>query len=263
MLGVIKKGDVFEMKKRNLIMMATLFVFTLGTAAVFAKTNSEIKSEDLDSFTAVEVNVDTSNINIVKGDKYKIEIDYRQPKEKIDYKVKNNKLIITAKRNWNIFPEFGPQPYNVITVYAPDIDTVKFNSKSGCIKLEDFNVQNAVIKATYGNMNVKNSEIQDANVNTTFGGIKLEDSNVQNAVIKTTYGNVNMKNSKIQDANVSTTFGGININLVEQSNLKLKVVSGTIKVDGKIYEREYTEDNSSSSNINVKSDSGDITITHR
>ena len=213
------------MKKRNLIMMATLFVFTLGTAAVFAKTNSEIKSEDLDSFTAVEVNVDTSNINIVKGDKYKIEIDYRQPKEKIDYKVKNNKLIITAKRNWNIFPEFGPQPYNVITVYAPDIDTVKFNSKSGCIKLEDFNVQNAVIKATYGN--------------------------------------VNMKNSKIQDANVSTTFGGININLVEQSNLKLKVVSGTIKVDGKIYEREYTEDNSSSSNINVKSDSGDITITHR
>lgn len=270
------------MKKRNLIIMAALFTFTIGIASVHAKSNSEIKSEDLDSFTTVEAKVNTSNINIVKGDKYKIEIDYRQPKEKINYKVKNNKLIINTKRKWSIFPEFGPQPYNVITVYAPDIENVKFNSKSGDflldsfkiselsvgtisgdIELEDSNVQKIYVKTTSGDMNIKSSKLQDVNVSTVSGDIKLETSDMQKVAIKTTSGDLDIYDVRIKDINTATISGDINMNLVEQSNLKLKSVSGTIKIDGKIYEREYNEDNSFGSNINVKSSSGDITITHR
>ena len=232
------------MKKRNLIIMAALFTFTIGIASVHAKSNSEIKSEDLDSFTTVEAKVNTSNINIVKGDKYKIEIDYRQPKEKINYKVKNNKLIINTKRKWSIFPEFGPQPYNVITVYAPDIENVKFNSKSGDFLLDSF-------------------KISELSVGTISGDIKLETSDMQKVAIKTTSGDLDIYDVRIKDINTATISGDINMNLVEQSNLKLKSVSGTIKIDGKIYEREYNEDNSFGSNINVKSSSGDITITHR
>lgn len=251
------------MKKRNLIMLAALFTFAIGIASVHAKTNSEIKSEDLDLFTTIEANVDTSDIKIVKGDKCKIEINYRRPEEKISYNVKNNTLMITGKRSWNIFSWFGSKKYNVITVYAPKIDSAKLNAKSGDIVVDSFDMNELSTNASSGDVKIENSNTQKVIVDTTSGDINVQNSKLHDSNVNTNSGDINISNTQMENMDVIAHSGDINIELIEQANLKLKAGSGTIKVDGKSYEREYTESNSSKNNINAEVSSGDIRITHK
>ncbi|MVO73062.1 DUF4097 family beta strand repeat protein, partial [Paeniclostridium sordellii] len=230
-----------------------------------------------------------TNIEIIPSEKYKIELQYKEDYGKINYKVKNNSLIINQEstiRNLNNKSNFNKDDLNFIKIYIPsDKSFEKFSiiSDIGNIDIRQMNLNNLDLSCNVGNIKVNNCEINDSKISNDTGNIEINKSKFKNLEANLNLGNINSKNINVKnllnakndlgnidisgkvygDIEVNCDLGNVDIEIDEKEknyNYRLICDLGKIDINGKRKNKDVSLENNSDNNLNIECDSGNIKL---
>lgn len=245
--------------------------------------------KELEEFKSINIEVGITNIEIIPSEKYKIELQYKEDYGKINYKVKNNSLIINQEstiRNLNNKSNFNKDDLNFIKIYIPsDKSFEKFSiiSDIGNIDIRQMNLNNLDLSCNVGNIKVNNCEINDSKISNDTGNIEINKSKFKNLEANLNLGNINSKNINVKnllnakndlgnidisgkvygDIEVNCDLGNIDIEIDEKEknyNYRLICDLGKIDINGKRKNKDVSLENNSDNNLNIECDSGNIKL---
>ncbi len=236
------------------------------------------ESFNLDSFNKVNIlsSFDLSYIEVVKGDKYKVDFQYDK-ENKIDYSVKDGVLTISynSKEEKNIinFGFFNNNLEEGIKLYVPEdcnLDELKINTSSSAIKVDKVNGKNIDINNEYGDIDLLNSSYENIVLKASSGDINLSDIKSKKISFEDDYGDVGFKNSNFEDFKGNLSCGDFkanNINIskdcdinnnygnIEMENSSLGNFTGILS-SGDLEFGNIT----GIKNVNIENDYGDVEI---
>ncbi|MEG0614016.1 MAG: DUF4097 family beta strand repeat-containing protein [Clostridium sp.] len=193
------------------------------------------ENKDLEKFTAIDIDMDFGDIEIIKSDKYAIELEFDKEVMKLNYSVNNEKLTISSENkegNKFINLNFGSiNNKSKVKIYVP----------------EDIVLSSLDIESNSGSIAINNIDINASNINCDFGDISLDGINGNKLNINSKSGTVKIKNMKLDELTLFVDFGDIDTENIYATNLKLNSKSG--EVNTKLL---------TSNTIEINSDFGDI-----
>lgn len=245
--------------------------------------------KELEEFKSINIEVGITNIEIIPSEKYKIELQYKEDYGKINYKVKNNSLIINQEskiRNLNNKSNFNKDDLNFIKIYIPsDKSFEKFSITSdiGNIDIRQMNLNNLDLSCDVGNIKINNCEINDSKISNDTGNIEINKSKFKNLEANLNLGNINSKNINVKnllnakndlgnidisgkvygDIEVNCDLGNVDIEIDEKEknyNYRLICALGKIDINGKRKNKDVSLENNSDNNLNIECDSGNIKL---
>ena len=236
------------------------------------------ESFNLDSFNKVNIssNFDLSYIEIVKGDKYKLDLQYDK-ENKIDYSIKDGVLTINynSKNEKNIinFGFFNNTLEEGVKLYVPEdcnLDELTVNTSSSDIKIDKVNSKDIDIVNGYGDIDLLNSSCENIVLKASSGDINLSDIKSTKISFENDYGEVNIKNSNFEDFNGNLSSGDFqanNINISKECNINNSY--GSIEMEnsslgnftGTLNSGDLEFENIKEiKNVNIENDYGDVEI---
>ena len=253
-------------------------------------TNSKLYEgvETPDSIKNIDIHIDVADINIKRGDSYKIEYHFRSYNTPI-IKTENDTFIIdTSPSNEIIFNynfDFSTiKEDNYINITVPenaDLSNTKLNVDVGNINIDSVNNSSLNIDLDTGKLNLANANIDDLvyDLNTgdttinSITGTKLSgdidtgkfdmtNSTINAVTITDNTGNISVSESKVSDININSDTGLINLSLIgEESDYSIKadIDTGSITVNGKKMKDSYQVD-AGKNKIIIDSDTGSVNI---
>lgn len=213
-----------------------------------------MKTEDLDSFTDIVLNVDSMDVKLLTGDKFSItypESIYSEVTSNVD----NNKLtVISNSRHKISFLSFGTQQKKeIITITVPKdawINTIFYVIKLGDCEIENFTCYDLMVECDFGDIKIENLESGTADIKAKNGDVVVSNSKVNVAEFDLNLGNCDIKNLTATTANLN----------LDSGNCKMADSS----IDELTYEGNLgnlTSANCILKNADLTLDSGDCTIT--
>ncbi len=227
---------------------------------ILDKEDIVIKNEELSDFKSIEINSNLDKIDIIKSDKYGIEIEYGKNENEVNYLIKDGKLVIKQENSQGIMNNihFGVVNIympNYIKVYVPnevDLDTIDVKSSTTNFTMDSVNANEISINCSYGKIDAKNVVTKDLKLDMKSGNVKLENiKSNNNAVLKNSYGNMKIKNSefnvlsnymnngnfemdnvKVDNETIDSKYGKIKANNLIANGLKVESNNGDIDLDG-------------------------------
>lgn len=244
---------------------------------VFDSKETVIKNEELSSFKSIDIASNFNNIDIIKSDRYAIEIQYEGDNSEVNYTIKDEKLVIEESKlkykGINIDFRIGDsQIPRYIKVYVPsgvDLDSIDVKSDNTNITMNDISASDILLHCKYGNINAENINTDTVNVEMNNGNINIKKLNSNNnAVLKNLYGNIEISDSKFNKLSNDVNNGSLNIGNTSIDNVIINNKYGNIKSHSLITNGlQIKSDNSKidldgefKGNTNIKSDYGDVKI---
>lgn len=246
---------------------------------------------DLEEFNTVKIDVSyLDNIEIVKGNGYKLSMDYHMSENdsnKIEYSLDNKILSIKDNRlnNMNINIGFFNDKNDKITLYVPeecnleelniqtsssDINVTNINSNItnivcnyGDVILSNLNSDNITLDSSSGEIKVRNIQGKDMKINNSYGDVDIENSNIANTNASLSSGDFEFDNVEFKNLIVDNEYGEVSINTPISENLfnyNLECDYGEIEINDNNFNDSYSINNNVDNNINIKCSSGDINI---
>ncbi|MEG0308462.1 MAG: DUF4097 family beta strand repeat-containing protein, partial [Clostridium sp.] len=174
------------------------------------------ENKDLEKFTAIDIDMDFGDIEIIKSDKYAIELEFDKEVMKLNYSVNNEKLTISSENkegNKFINLNFGSiNNKSKVKIYVP----------------EDIVLSSLDIESNSGSIAINNIDINASNINCDFGDISLDGINGNKLNINSKSGTVKIKNMKLDELTLFVDFGDIDTENIYATNLKLNSKSGEV-----------------------------------
>lgn len=257
------------------------------------------EKEKLEEFKNIQINANyLDNIEIVKGEEYKIEVDYSERIDKINYKVENGNLIVNqfSSNKGEIGFDFGfinKEP-DYIKIYIPKNKNMKdlvIESKNSDLKVEDIDGDNVSILCNYGEINLnnmlsnyisiksKNGDIDMKNVKSSslkvvndYGDTSFESINSNDFIVNIKNGEANINDIEVlQNFNIENDYGEVDIADSKLNKLKAIILNGDININNSIIvdsniENSYgevnylTKNSEKSYNYSLSCSYGDINI---
>lgn len=268
------------------------FSFENLTKTNITKTNEYkiIKDiKDLEEFKSMNIEVGITNIEIIPSKKYKIELQYKENYGKINYKVKNNSLIINQEsniRNLNNKLNFNKDDLNFIKIYIPSdkvFEKFSITSDIGNVDIRQMNLTNLDLSCDVGNIKINNCEINDSKISNDTGNIEINKSKLKNLEANSNLGNINSENINVKnslnakndlgnidisgkvygDIEVNCDLGNVDIEIDEKEknyNYRLICDLGKIDLNGKRKNKDVLLENNSDNNLNIECNSGNIEL---
>ncbi|MDZ7548918.1 DUF4097 family beta strand repeat-containing protein, partial [Clostridium perfringens] len=88
---------------------------------IYDRANIIKENKELEKFNDVNIDVDFGDIEVIKSDKYAIEVEYNEEVEELTYKVENEKLTVSNKRWGKMSFSMGFIDNNtLVKVYIPE-----------------------------------------------------------------------------------------------------------------------------------------------
>lgn len=244
---------------------------------VFDSKETVIKNEELSSFKSIDITSNFNNIDIIKSDRYAIEIQYEGDNSEINYTIKDEKLVIEESKvkNKGINIDFrigDSQIPRYIKVYVPsnvDLDSIDVKSDNANITMNDLSASDILLHCEYGNINAENIntdifkvEMDNGNINikklnsnnnavlkNLYGNIEINDSTFNKLSNDVTNGSLNMENTSIDNVIINNEYGNIKSHSLITNGLQIKSDNSKIDLDGEF-----------KGNTSIKSDYGDVKI---
>lgn len=209
--------------------------------------NRESIFDNLNKFSGININVSSSNINILEGDRYSIE--YSKDIE-VDYNIKNNDLYIAAKtNNITIVSLDINDDTNFITVTVPKnalITDIKTKSNSGNFTLKDISLYSNSLTLGSGNVYIENVKLDRLDVSSKSGTTKINDVEANEIRLKNNSGDITLSKIRSNILEASSKSGNLQMESSEISEGSIiQLNSGNMKIE-----------NSDINNIEVKLTSG-------
>lgn len=217
------------------------------------------KKEKLEEFKNIQINANyLDNIEIVKGEEYKVEVNYNERIGKINYKVENENLIVnqSSSNKGTIGFDFGfinKEP-DYIKIYIPKDKNVKdlvIESESSDIKVEDIDGDTVSILCNYGEINLNNILLNDMSIKAKSGDIDMRNIKSSSLEVINDYGDtsfeainsndfvVNIKNGEayinnidvLQSFNIENDYGEVDIVDSKLNKFKAIILNGDININ--------------------------------
>lgn len=239
-------GGRFENINNNLV--------SLGSKNI--KTISQTKQ--LSDFDKVDIDVDLDYIDIIKSDENKLELNYNEKINKVEYKIKDNNLIITQPKNNNVgvhfnMVGFNNQNSNYLKLYVSDntkLKYLKINAQDLDIKINSINSENTDIQSFSGNISIDDLSSSSIDIAMNDGDLKLNNSTVSaNLTFKNDHGDINISNSNFNHFISNLGDGDFKISNSNSKKTEIKNSHGNISSTGFL-----------SNELNVDNSDGDINI---
>lgn len=224
----------------------------------YKNVNMIAKNRDLKSFNCISVEVDISNIEIIPGDKYKIELEYREDENEVNYEVEEKILKIKQKKDERDFKtEIGRSKKEFrgyIKIYIPKnktIEDLSIDSYISDLKIKQIKINNIEIDCQLGDIFLDKIFIKDKlDIEDEMGNVNLSESKVEKINSRIGTGDFNIINSKLNTVNIYSDTGDIFLDNID-INSKLYIICkmGNINIKGKTL-----------GNTCIKSECGDVNL---
>ena len=199
------------------------------------KAEKKVIEDSLDGINKINFNIESMDVSILSGEKYKIEATYSE-KEKFEYEVKDGTLFINEKVVENSISG-SDIDYNV-KVYIPKeklIEDVQINVGAGNVTLEEIYTKALKVSIGAGDINIRGKLLGENEVYSQAGNITIKmqeaDRLEYNYDVETAMGEIYVGEKTIEN---EYAFGG---HIVEDNkahnNLKAKTEVGNLKIDFK------------------------------
>lgn len=221
---------------------------------IYESKDSVNEKSILDEFTDINLDIGSGDIEIVKGDKYAIEVTYNKEMEDLSFNVADNKLTVKSKQDRFIFFNVGAiTSESEVKIYVPsnvELNTLIVNNKSGSL--------------SYNNINIKNSDI-----NCDFGNVYIDGVSGEKINIKAKSGKVDIANIKTKELFASVDFGNFSGQNIETVNFEGDLKSGSLSLNkftsnNAIINSDFGEvygNNLLTNGLNIKAKSGKIDVS--
>lgn len=176
----------------------------------------------------IDIDVASSSIEIIEGDKYSVDISNNPDKYRVRYK--NNTLKID-KDNFS----FKDDSVIVITVPRNSVLEELEIESNGKVILEDIDVSKVNIDMGAGSLKVYNSKFSNIDIDGGAGEIKLDDCTLNNLELDSGVGRVEINSSITGNSKISAGVGEVDVTLFgseDDYSLILEKGIGSIKVNG-------------------------------
>lgn len=189
---------------------------------IYDKDSIVNETKELESFKDISIDMDFGNIEIVKSDKYAIEIQYNSVSDDVDYSVENGKLIVKNNKGsigFNIGFNFGfTLGGNRAKIYVP----------------QDAKLENVVINSKAGDIKVDGIDMVTSKIDCDFGRVEVRNINANQMEIESKSGDVNLNNIKAEKLTMSVDFGDIDANGLVTNGIVVNAKSGEVDLDGEL-----------------------------
>lgn len=220
----------------------TIILTKDGIKAYDSSKNKSIveKSFDLEKFN--KVNIETpylSYIEIVKGEKYKLDVKYSES-DKINYSIKDGILSIgqTSIEDKGISIgfhfNFNENLEQKIKLYVP----------------EDCSLEELKISSSSSNIKIIGLAGKSIDINNDYGDMSLSDISCENMIIKADSGNMELANVKAGEISFDNDYGDMDLKNINSENFICTMSSGFFKGEGL----------NISNNYKIESDYGNVDI---
>lgn len=218
----------------GLIIFAIFFIS--GTVTWFAFDKAKYEKQNYNKtfnnhFSQLSVSTIGSEINIVKGNKFKV--DYQGDND-VYVSKKGKMLKVTEKRatNRGYGLNFNPFHYNKkkLTITVPDKQLKDLSAKSviGDVHLRNFNASSATI-INSRHFSMEHSNLKYLNVDGSNSLAYICDSSVKKGNLKIDTGKLTLSRSEFKDSIFLLNEGDINMNKMKSSNdIKASTKKGDI-----------------------------------
>lgn len=258
------------------------------------------EKSELKEFSSLHIDATMVDIEIVKGDKYELEVNV--PEELIpEVTEEGGKLYIKQPKNENIAMNVvNAKLYYKITVPNDDVIDTEIVVTSGDVAVKDVNLEGMiqqtsgdssisgvkseklVLEATSGSALIQDAEVDiieagrtsgDAklcgvkssklDINATSGEIEIDDSDISDVTAEVTAGDIEAERLTVDNFTVGGTSAEVDLQLVgnvEDYDFDISTTSGDIEVGGTSSEHSYKTSGGKDKKINISTTSGDVEI---
>lgn len=201
--------------------------------------NSEdkvIKNEEIAPFKSIEINASFDNIDIIKSDKYAIELEYSKAQNNIDYIVsEDGKLVIKEEMEESMKVSIGyTYSPSYIKVYVPsdiNLETIAIKSSNTDLTINNIIANEFLIDCKYGTLNISDLQGEKIDINTNNNKVVMENIITKSLLVKNDYGNINAENINTDNFDIYMNNGDIKINnLKAKSNTIFKNKYGSVEI---------------------------------
>ncbi len=247
---------------------------------------SDIVSEtvDLEEFDSIDLATSTADVNIMRGDSYKIEYKARKGKEPT-IRQESGKLTVTQPSMGFVMFSFGLTEENTYNIYVPeDSKEIELHAKSstGDILLDRIKVSGR-IEASTSDILLNDIEGKELEISVSSGDIngdkvkvektRFEGSTSDIAMLRlfsddvychTSTGDIDINDSVVSNMRAEASTGDVTLQLngkADDYSYNIKVSTGDIVVNGEESEKSFSKDNGSDNKIDINTSTGDVDVT--
>lgn len=196
---------------------------------------------NLDAFSNLEVNVNTTDVEIKRGESYQIQY-YMLSSEVPTIEVKDKKLSVNRKDMAFAHIDFkffdfaflnsNPKKEGIIITIPQDAVLLDANIKleSGNIILTDVTINSAYASSAYGDIKVSNVISDEANFSSESGGIELTNVEMKQSRVETEYGKLTVKECSGENGAFVLESGDCQVEALELQHLQLTNQYGAIEL---------------------------------
>lgn len=207
-----------------IIINAVLLIF--GIIGGFGRGTKDF-SEYYSNINSIEIDVNASSVNIVKGDSFLVEAKGVSDNFRVNNR--RNTLEIEEDAFW-FFNNSGE-----ITIYVPsDLNELVIDGGSGEILIEDITTNKLELDLGAGLININNSTFNNSDIDGGVGVLNANNTTFTNLSLDSGVGEVNISGNIYGNSEIDGGIGEINLNLTNESLYRFIVDKGLgdISVNG-------------------------------
>lgn len=171
----------------------------------------------LENFENINISADLDKIEIIKSSESKIELDYSDKAEVIEYKLENNTLYISQ-----------------VSTSSEDVSLNLNNKCIDSLKLylkNDTKINNILINQDYGDIIISGLDCLSAEINSNYGHINLSNLIAKEITIMMEDGHIISSKLDIKDTyNLQNKYGNIDLDNSDFSNLIVYMEDGNLDI---------------------------------
>ena len=208
-----------------IIINAILFLF--GIIGGFGRGTKDF-SEYYSNINSIEIDVNASSVNIVKGDSFLVEAKGVSDNFRVNNR--RNTLEIEEDAFWFFNNNSGE-----ITIYVPsDLNELVIDGGSGEILIEDITTNKLELDLGAGLININNSTFNNSDIDGGVGVLNANNTTFTNLSLDSGVGEVNISGNIYGNSEIDGGIGEINLNLTNESLYRFIVDKGLgdISVNG-------------------------------
>ena len=200
-----------------IIINAILLIF--GIIGGFNRGTKDF-TERYTNINNIEIDVNASSINIVKGDSFLVEAKGVSDNFRVNNK--RNTLEIEEDAFWFFNNNSGE-----ITIYVPsDLNKLVIDGGSGEILIEDITTNKLELDLGAGLININNSTFNNSDIDGGVGVLNANNTTFTNLSLDSGVGEVNISGNIYGNSEIDGGIGEINLNLTNESLYRFIVDKG-------------------------------------
>lgn len=200
-----------------IIINAILFLF--GIIGGFGRGTKDF-SEYYSNINSIEIDVNASSVNIVKGDSFLVEAKGVSDNFRVNNR--RNTLEIEEDAFWFFNNNSGE-----ITIYVPsDLNELVIDGGSGEILIEDITTNKLELDLGAGLININNSTFNNSDIDGGVGVLNANNTTFTNLSLDSGVGKVNISGNIYGNSEIDGGIGEINLNLTNESLYRFIVDKG-------------------------------------